>query len=620
MQNGEALNGDLELQNDAARSGLEVRPQAIGAAFEDLALDEPPHCAARSPAASSAHTPSEPQLPRLGLGGAAPADVQGFWPAERCLAVVVPTVKVGVKVGGFSLMVVIFLVSMLRWPNGMIKDENTRAQVLSTLFIVGLTMVALEDMIAINKSSVMMVLAATMWTFLAVSYDPIKSKDGANELHEELNRGLHEVGGVILFLLPAMGVVESIDHFDGFAIVTFVIHKIMRGQKERLMPIICFLTFALSSVIDNLTATIVALKLLRHVVTDDVEWRRNCGGSAVIAANAGGAWSPIGDVTTTMLWIQGKITAPKTVSWLFLPSFVAGALPLLGIWWRARRNGRGPGPLQTAKRQSRGSRRFSELVDEPENHAPEKELEQDREPLRCYARDVHRDEITFMKVLALVLGIAFILMVPVLKMWTGLPPYLGMLLALGLFWFMTDNFEFDSSAHQEVQANGRPEPHSPGRAIDSEVQAQHGVVAALHKVDLTGLLFFTGVLLAVGALDSAGVLHDYARFLVGLCGTSPVALCTLLGVSSAIVDNVPLVEASIDMFKETDCDDPLWQLIALAAGTGGSILSIGSIAGVTLMSMEGVGFIWYCKQISLWAALGFAMGIVIYQVQRLLLG
>eukprot|EP00932_Pfiesteria_piscicida_P003094 SRR837773.13005.p1 GENE.SRR837773.13005~~SRR837773.13005.p1 ORF type:complete len:181 (-),score=66.13 SRR837773.13005:34-510(-) len=144
------------------------------------------------------------------------------------------------------------------------------------------------------------------------------------------------------------------------------------------------------------------------------------------------------------------------------------------------------------------------------------------------------------------------------------------------------------------------------------------VVEALHEMDLTGLLFFAGVLLAVGALDAAGVLHTYADLLVKLCGKSPVAICSLLGVSSAVVDNVPLVQASIDMFAETPMDDPLWQLTALAAGTGGSILSVGSIAGVTLMTMEGVGYIWFVRRISLWALLGFVGGIATYQAERAL--
>lgn len=228
----------------------------------------------------------------------------------------------------------------------------------------------------------------------------------------------------------------------------------------------------------------------------------------------------------------------------------------------------------------------------------------EEEPLRPELGDDLDEEITSTKILALAVGVFVILLVPVLKMWTGLPPYLGMLLALGLMWLISDLLHFGAMPTDEK----------------GHASTQQGVIAALYKIDLTGLLFFTGVLLSVGALDSAGVLHAYATMLVDHLGQSPVALCTLLGISSAVVDNVPLVEASIDMFKDVGTDDQLWQLVALAAGTGGSILSVGSIAGVTLMSMEGVGFLWYWKRISPWAFLGFIFGIATYQAQHTITG
>merc|ERR1711988_622948 len=213
--------------------------------------------------------------------------------------------------------------------------------------------------------------------------------------------------------------------------------------------------------------------------------------------------------------------------------------------------------------------------------------------------DQHNEGITKTKVLSLVVGVLAILLVPFLKIWTGLPPYLGMLLALGIMWLVSDLLHFES-------------PSADGKEDDL---APTGVMAALYKVDLSGLLFFTGILLSVGALDSAGVLHTYATMMVDSVGHSPVGLSVLLGVSSSVVDNVPLVEASIDMFADVPTDDRLWQLVALAAGTGGSLLSVGSIAGVTLMSMEKVGFLWYCKRISLWALLGFFFGIATYELQ-----
>jgi len=224
--------------------------------------------------------------------------------------------------------------------------------------------------------------------------------------------------------------------------------------------------------------------------------------------------------------------------------------------------------------------------------------------------------------LVLILGIGCILLVPVLKMATGLPPYMGMLAALGIVWFVTDTHTFHRLAHRVKHDKAE------GTAQDSDVSPAGSqftppppgsVVEALHKMDLTGLLFFAGVLLAVSALDAASCLKNYAEFLVWACGNSPVAISTVLGISSAVVDNVPLVQAAIDMFgDDVPTNDPLWHLVALAAGTGGSILSIGSIAGVTLMAMEGVGYLWYVRKVSMWAALGFGCGIAVYQLQRLM--
>jgi len=227
-------------------------------------------------------------------------------------------------------------------------------------------------------------------------------------------------------------------------------------------------------------------------------------------------------------------------------------------------------------------------------------------------------KVTWAKIVVLVLGVACIFMVPVLKIVTGLPPYLGMLLALGVIWFVTDTNTFKRLTHFEdprsMEKGDFETPHTPGNT--QYLFSDEGVIEALHKMDLTGLLFFAGVLLCVGALNTAGVLHHYADFLMGICGKNSVAIATFLGVSSAVVDNVPLVEAAINMFDDVPLDDPLWQLIALAAGTGGSILSVGSIAGVTFMTMEGVGYIWYCRRISLWAIVGFTLGIATFQAER----
>jgi len=444
-----------------------------------------------------------------------------------------------------------------------IKVSGAEAKIMTMIFLCALILVATEDLTCINKSAVIMVTAAVLWLWMAVSYKPIKLATGGWGLNRELHAGLLDTASTVLFLLPAMGVVETIDHFDGFAPITYLVSS----SRRNLMPIIFVMTFALSSVIDNLTSTIVAVKILHKLLPDDEELRKQCGALAVIASNAGGAWSPIGDLTTTMLWIEGKISVTPTVHWLLFPSVLSGVLPLVGFMWQARPS-------------------FDDRREQPWE----------------VSGGLARTVVTHREAGALIMGLLCILMVPALKVGCGLPPYLGMLLALGLFWLLTDLLGFRGKESVDDDAKH----HGPPRA---------GVVAALKKVELTGLLFITGVLLAVGALNTAGVLKNCARHLHTITGGSPVTLSILLGLSSAVVDNVPLVDACIDMYEAMPRDDALWQLLALSAGTGGSILSIGSMAGVLLMSMENVGFLWYCRNASVWAILGFFLGIGMYQIE-----
>eukprot|EP00811_Abedinium_folium_P032358 NODE_5409_length_1773_cov_23.649453.p2 GENE.NODE_5409_length_1773_cov_23.649453~~NODE_5409_length_1773_cov_23.649453.p2 ORF type:complete len:386 (+),score=130.48 NODE_5409_length_1773_cov_23.649453:69-1160(+) len=361
------------------------------------------------------------------------------------------------------------------------------------------------------------------------------------------------------------------------------------------MPILCIMAFFLSSVIDNLTTTIVVLKMLRNLFPqpgeDDI--RHEIGCLVVIAANAGGAWSPIGDVTTTMLWIRGRISMWKTISGLFLPSLVTAILPLVAVWLMKC-------PCGGRKADNEDNRRYQNY----EGEENEKLASIEKAPLQ--PEDGKDDpEITRANVAILILGMAVILLVPCLKIAVGLPPYLGMLLALGAVWLVTDVM---------LATCMRRKSPKQGEEL-SLAPSEEGVVAALRKVDLTGLLFFTGVLLCVGSLASAGVLKRYAKFIVGKTGHDPVVLAIIIGLSSAVVDNVPLVQASIDMFKEVPPDEPLWQLIAFTAGTGGSVLSIGSVAGVTFMSMEGISFMWYMRHASLWALLGFLAGVGVHRLQ-----
>eukprot|EP00746_Dinoflagellata_sp_MGD_P017385 gnl/MRDRNA2_/MRDRNA2_139893_c0_seq1.p1 gnl/MRDRNA2_/MRDRNA2_139893_c0~~gnl/MRDRNA2_/MRDRNA2_139893_c0_seq1.p1 ORF type:complete len:618 (+),score=115.00 gnl/MRDRNA2_/MRDRNA2_139893_c0_seq1:63-1916(+) len=502
-----------------------------------------------------------------------------------------------VKVLLIGFMACSFILGTIHWPVSLREDPEARALMMSILFCNGLIMVALEDVLLINKSAMMLCLAATMWVLLAMAADTAPEQ---NELHKELSHGLLDVGSVVLFLLPAMAVVETMDHFDGFALVMVLIRKMSSGKQSRVPFILALYTFFLSSIIDNLTATIVTLKILK-LIGGQQKFRHLCGGLVVIAANAGGAWSPVGDVTTTMLWIQHKITSVATIKALFIPSLVAGLTPIAGVWWHLQSNGL----FKTEKK----SKKQHYSTDSDMGDASDREMVQDDnefQPLRHYNLDLaetteQEPRVTKDKCLAFSIGIMCIMMVPVLKTLTGLPPYIGMLLALGTMWLVADACLPNKNQHAGNGHGG-------------------GVIDALHKVDLSGLLFFTGVLLSVGSLNSAGVLHRYADWMVAVFGHDATMLCTVLGISSALVDNVPLVEAAIDMFEETPCDDPLWQLTALAAGTGGSILSIGSVAGVTFMSMEGVGFLWYFRRIGLWAAVGYGLGIVTYTLQRSILG
>jgi len=512
---------------------------------------------------------NEPSMARV--ASPSPTSVAGAACAgDKVVQGAVTTTRRTMKIAGLALFALAFAFAFFGWPTNLLEDAATHRRVLAALFITGITLVALEDVLRLDKSAIMLVLASVMWTYHAAGIHA-RSAEGHELLEEELMKGLFEVGSVILFLLPAMCVVESIDHMNGFAVVTAFIVRQTQEKAGRLMPIVCIIAFFLSSVIDNLTATIVCIKILQRVVPHNQDWRHSCGGVVVVAANAGGAWSPIGDVTTTMLWIQHKVSTAGIVTWTFVPSMVAGFIPLFGIWWQARRCG--------PKTEDSGAPEPCEIV------APSRN-----------------------SIVVLAVGFGCILMVPIVKMVTGLPPYLGMMMALGTFWLVTEICDLGA----EVAARDLEAPEDP------EGPAHHsrkGVPAALHKVDISSLLFFTGVLLGVAVLEAAQVLSRYSKFMREVTMDNELFLSALLGASSAVVDNVPLVQASIEMFEEP-MDNPLWQLVALGAGTGGSMLAVGSVAGVTLMGLEGVGFLWYAKRISPWAALGFILGLGTFALQQ----
>jgi len=308
-----------------------------------------------------------------------------------------------------------------------------------------------------------------------------------------------------------------------------------------------------------------------------------------------------------MLWINKKITVTNMVFSLFPPSLVAGVVPLLGMMFQAR------GHLSDVNCLAVRKGAEDDEVAPVGKAQPETQALQ--EDLGDEDSDSDRDETALRRFGPLVLGTAVICMVPMLKMFTGLPPYLGMLFALGVFWLITDLAGLAPRTNDGWQMQLNEEA-----SVKSEEGAPtEGVVGALKGLDLTGLLFFIGILLSIGALNSATVLESYSQYMVDTLPDSPILLSVALGLSSAVVDNVPLVQASIDMFDD-EVDAPLWHLIALTAGTGGSILSIGSIAGVTLMSMEGVGFMWYMRKVSFWALLGFFAGVGTFALPRLIFG
>eukprot|EP00928_Gymnodinium_smaydae_P013646 TRINITY_DN14965_c0_g2_i1.p1 TRINITY_DN14965_c0_g2~~TRINITY_DN14965_c0_g2_i1.p1 ORF type:complete len:571 (+),score=51.01 TRINITY_DN14965_c0_g2_i1:111-1823(+) len=454
-----------------------------------------------------------------------------------------------------------------------VEDNITwRSRLLTGIFILSLFAVALEDMMELNKTWIMLCSAGIMWTIIAVSDHPNESTEGNNKLFEQVSDGLEEVGRLILFLLPAMGLCESIDHFNGFAVLAQVIRWSVAGKQGRMVPIICLMTYLLCIVVDSMSATIVALKILKCLSPYDAAWRRRCGAVVVLGANAC-VWSPIGEVTTAMLWIGGKITPSGIMSSLVAPSLASVLVPVCGIWWKAIQAEK-KGDVSYIHTRSREVNGVSETEDD-------------------------EDGVTRSSVGVLCLGIFCILTVPVLKIHTGLPPYFGMLFALGTMWAVTDKLGIKGKGDR-----------------DSDGHTATGVMAALHNVDLAGLLFFAGVLQSVAALNSAKILRSYALTLAKTFGDSPLVISVLLGLASSLVDNVPLVQAAIDMFHNP-VDDTLWHLVALTAGLGGSLLATGGIAGVTLMNMEGVSFLWFARNVSGWALLGFTSGVVTYELQQI---
>lgn len=418
------------------------------------------------------------------------------------------------------------------------------------IFVLGYIGIIFEEVFEFNKAAIALLMSTGMWVTYA---DYFNNPTGtASDLAiEQLGEQLAEVSDICFFLLAASAIVEVVDAHQGFKVVT---NQIQTTSKKQLFWTIGFLTFFLSAILNNLTVTIVMISLLRKLIPVETE-RRLFGAMVVVAANAGGVWTPIGDVTTTMLWINNQLSTIPTITELILPSLVCLV-----------------GSLAFLVRQVEEDDSGESTLPPPSDLAP-------------------RGKVVFWS------GIASLLAVPVFAELTGLPPYLAMLTGLGAMWTLTDIIHMGEEEEEGLR-----------------------VPDALAKLDTAGILFFLGILMSIGVLDKSGILKQLAVFLSDNLPSLDI-IATVIGLASALIDNVPLVAATMGMYDLTEygTDDKLWQLIALCAGTGGSILVIGSASGVALMGLEKVDFLWYAKKVSVGAAVGYFAGIATYLAQNAIL-
>ncbi len=418
------------------------------------------------------------------------------------------------------------------------------ATIIIIVFVLGYLAIAFEHPLRLNKAASALITGVLCWTVYIV-----QSED-AHVVSEKLLGHLGEISSILFFLMGAMTIVELIDSHGGFNIIT---QKISTRSTSKLLVIVTILTFFLSSLLDNLTTTIVMISLCSRILKKR-EDRLSFAGMIIIAANAGGAWSPLGDVTTTMLWIGGQISAFNIMKILILPSLGVCIIPTIIMLFRFKGQ---TFIMQVAKETTDIEKREGKMI--------------------------------------LYVGIALLVFVPFFKSVTDLPAFMGMLLALGLIWVVI------AFLHKKKAP---------------EIVRQYSVAHALQRIDTQSILFFLGILLAVNALQSFGLLTDLATFLTGSFKNNYI-IGTALGLLSAVVDNVPLVAASQGMFSLSTfpMDHPFWEFLALTTGTGGSAIIIGSAAGVAAMGIESIDFMWYLKKISWLALLGFGAGIGVYLLQ-----
>lgn len=410
------------------------------------------------------------------------------------------------------------------------------------VFIAGYTAIALEHTLRVSKSATALITGVLCWTIFM-------STGEKTFINEELQHHLSGIASILFFLLGAMTVVELIDAHDGFDVLT---SRIKTTSKRKLLLLVGVFAFFLSALLDNLTTAIVMVAVVNKLIPDQKD-RFIFGGVTIIAANAGGAWSPIGDVTTTMLWIAHRISSVEVMLRVFIPALVSFIVPMLILVYRVKGN----------------TEPFTPEANESE--------------LKTSAAE---RKIVFWS------GLGILVLVPVFKSVTHLEPYMGMLLGVGILWLITEVI------HKKKN--------------DEEKHAL-SVAHALRRIDTPSVLFFFGILLAVAALESTGILHDLSQGMAERIGNIDLITITT-GLASAVVDNVPLVAGAIGMYPESQygLDHYFWHFLAYAAGTGGSILIIGSAAGVAVMGLQNISFGWYLRNISLAALAGYAAGALVY--------
>lgn len=428
------------------------------------------------------------------------------------------------------------------------------------VFVLGYLAITLEHNLHIDKLIPALAMMAILWAMIALGHLDVFDIDAVNKqllpthIEEALLHHLGKTAEILVFLLGAMTIVEIIDYFNGFATIKQFIRT---RNKVRLLWIFACLAFVLSAIIDNLTATIVLVTILQKVIHDR-SLRLWFAGMIIVTANAGGAWSPIGDVTTTMLWIGKKVTTPELIKYLIVPSLVCMIVPTF---------------IASRYKIFKGE---IDKIDDNIKLTP-------KGPTMLY------------------LGLGSILFVPIFKTVTHLPPYVGMMLSLAVVSVFAEVYSRSKAFVEAKSHDGDGTHHNP-------------VHVALTKIEMPSILFFLGILMAVAALESLGLLFGFAQDLNAAIPNSDIVVA-IFGFISAIIDNVPLVAASMGMFSEP-VDHPLWHAIAFAAGTGGSMIIFGSAAGVVAMGMEKINFFWYLKKISLLALIGSISGYLTFMLFR----